>query len=47
MEIWVYVVIAVLVFTLIFGLFCYCYFKNRERMLMNELFEGEAYCVVV
>ncbi|CDW78686.1 UNKNOWN [Stylonychia lemnae] len=47
MELWVWIIIGVIGGSLVFGLLCYFYMKNKSKILKQDLFDGEAYCYVI
>lgn len=47
MDVWVYVLIGLGVLIALLVPVCYCFLKARQKMMVNELFEGESFCILV
>jgi len=46
-QYWIYVIVGVLVFLIVVALGWYYFSRNQNKYLRQELFEGEAYCIVI
>ncbi len=46
-QYWIYIIVGVIVFLVIAGGGFYYFTRNQDKYLKQELFEGEAYCIVI
>jgi Na+/alanine symporter len=46
-QYWIYVIVGVIVFVIAAAIGWYYISKNQNKYLRQELFDGEAYCVVI
>jgi Na+/alanine symporter len=46
-QYWIYVIVGVIVFVIAAAIGWYYISKNQNKYLRPELFDGEAYCVVI
>ena len=46
-QYWIYVIVGVVVFLIAVAIGWYYISKNQNKYLRQELFEGEAYCLVI
>jgi len=47
MELWVWIIIGIIGGSVLVAILFYFYLKNKNKILKQDLFDGEAYCYVV
>jgi len=46
-QYWIYIIVGVVVFLVIVAIGWYYFSNKSNKYLKQELFEGEAYCIVI